>query len=156
MVKIAVFLFSIAIMGLPILSAEALDITASGAVDVLGCNEINCPISGFTLTGQDFSLVSGSAILNPATPFTSGQNISLGSWLLVPGPATLTFQGVEYAPGVFDPEFGRNFGSLSFSTPLVRAFLVWRNVEVPHPFLILPDVGDEQLREFLPSCATVS
>ena len=114
MVKIAVFLFSIAIMGLPILSAEAVDITVGGAVDVLGCNGINCPISGFTLSGLDFSLVIGSAVLNPATPSTSGSDISLGGRLLVPGAATLTFQGVNYAPGVFDPEFGRNLGLSRF------------------------------------------
>ena len=100
--------------------AEAVNIPVSGIVNA-DCNpDLPC----FTLTGPGFSLMhrqSSQTTGNQAG--IPGQEIRLNARPIVDGNSILTFQGINYLPGMVSsvpgPLFNR-FGDLPVSTPPVR------------------------------------
>jgi len=113
-------MFTPTLFGIILLSsiAEAVNIPVGGIVQAPCGGDLPC----LTLTGPDFSLVARQRVVNQTLVGIPGRDISLNATIIVDRFATLTFQGINYLPGLGEPTgpVGQIFGTLFLSTPPVR------------------------------------
>ncbi len=97
-------------------AAEAVNMPVGGIVQAPCGSDLPC----LTLTGPDFSLVARQTGLSPTRIGIPGQDISLNATIIVDRFATLSFQGINYLPGLGEPTgpVGQIFGTLSYQLPL--------------------------------------